>query len=212
MSSQPETFRGHLPALAGSIVGTLVAGVVASHLFGAAGTSYGLALGGIVSGTTSWWGERAIRRSQTIATAKMKAARNKGRPLSATETQMIEAVHGSAFDKKHHGISYRTIAILGLTAVLTGVLTVVLLDRVGAREVATFTPAPRATVTRTVEISPTAIVISPTESFFSPSVIPSSSAPASPTVVPDPSPDSSSGVISPSESVTPAVSPSNPTP
>jgi hypothetical protein len=215
VSNQPETFRGHLPALAGSIVGTLISAVIASHLFGAAGTTYGLAFGGMVSGTTSWWGERAIRRSQAIATAKMKAARNKQAPLSATETQMIEAVHGKAFDKRNPGIPYRTIALIGLTAVLVGVLTVIVLDRVGAREVATFTPAPRPTVTRTVEV-PTETFTAPASSAsFTPSDIPSSSASASPTVVPDTSPDATPIVVSPSESMTTAVgvtSASSPTP
>lgn len=194
MADPPEKFRSHVPAMAGSTIGGLLTAVLGSHLFGALGTGAGLVLGSCLSGTVSWWAERGIRRSQEITRAKIQAARKRGRCLSVTETQQIEKEAIRNFEKKNSGFHYATIGYLALVAIGVCVLTVVILDRVGAREVATFRPAPQPAVTRTV-ISPP-----PTETSVSPPPVLSPSASVSQSVSATPSPDAS------------PVVPSNPTP
>lgn len=176
MANQPETFRGHLPALAGSLIGTLLSAVIGSHIGGALGTRYALIFGAFVSGSASWWAERAIRRSQTVAQAKIKAAKAKGAPLSVTETQAIEVAQIKAFERKHSGVPYRLIAVLSLTALAGCLITVFALDAFGARSVASITPEPVPTVTRFVTPSPSIVTVPPAETS-----IPAS---ATPTIVP----------------------------
>lgn len=203
-NEKPETFRGHLPALAGSVIGTLISAVIGSHAFGTTGTRYALVVGALISGSVSWWGERAIRRSQTVAHAKIRAAKSRRRELTPEETQHIEAVHEAAFDARNRGVHYRTIAILALTALTVSLLTVAGLDALGSRQVATFTPAPTPTVTKTqlriVPADPTTITVVPStrlpESSPGPSVTPSASA------TPAPSPDSTLATGVPSEITT----------
>jgi hypothetical protein len=202
-TDQSETFRAHLPALAASILGTLTATILASHLFGTSGTRYGLLFGGLISGTISWWAERGIRNSQELAKAKIKAARDKGAPLSATETSYIEVAYANK-RKRTGGIHYRTIILLALFAIAVCVSTVATLDKFGARQVASFTPAPAPTVTHTqiVPQAPTTVTVDPTiVQTVTPAVTAtvhsaSASASATPFAQPDSTPPTSSGVTS----------------
>jgi hypothetical protein len=97
--TKPETFRSHLPAIVSTAAGTVLAAVIGS-LMSTAGTIVGMAIGSVVSGSCSWWAERGIRRSATIAAARAAAFRARGRPLSPEEdaavTQVVAAVHGRA--------------------------------------------------------------------------------------------------------------------
>ncbi len=196
---KPETFTSHVPAIAGAVIGTLVSAVVGSNLFGVAGTRYALVIGSVVTGSASWWGERAIRKSNEIARAKMEARKAKGRPLTDTETQMIERVATS--QPKWEGIHWRTVlTVIGLAASIC-LLTVVLLDKVGARSVANVIPQPAATVTVEPTVTPTTTI---TEQ---PSLTPTSA--PTPTLTPTarPSPDTSlSPDVSPSTDATPTTS------
>jgi hypothetical protein len=200
VAEPPETFRSHVPAMAGSTAGALLSAVIGSHLFGALGTGAGLIIGSAISGTISWWAERGIRRSQEIAKAKLTAARRKGRVLSATETQQIEVAAIKNFEKKHGGFHFHTIGGLFLVAIGIGVLTVVLLDRIGARDVATFTPAPRPTVTQTVVTTTSPTIFVSTVPVVTPDPTPS----VTPSAIPDPTPS-----LTPSASTTPVPEPSS---
>lgn len=88
---KPETFRSHLPAIAAATTGTVLATILGS-LIGAAGTIVGMVIGSLASGTCSWWAERAIRRSATIATARADAIRARGRQLHPSEDAAVTRV------------------------------------------------------------------------------------------------------------------------
>lgn len=202
-TDKPETFRSHLPALAGSLIGTLLSAIVGSHIGGALGTRYALIFGAFISGSASWWAERAIRRSQAVAKARYEAKKRRGgRELTPTETQMIDAAAIQSFERKNRGIHYRTIAIVALSALAIVFLTVFVLDKLGARAVANITPEPRPTITRTVILEPTTATepVSQTPAVIpdqTPTVVPSvtitpfASVTASATPVPDSTPSSS---------------------
>lgn len=192
-TDKPETFRSHLPALAGSLIGTLLSAVIGSHVGGALGTRYALIFGAFISGSASWWAERAIRRSHEITKAKVTAARRRGRELTEHETQLIERAYRSGYEKRSRGIPYRLIAILSLSALAVCFITVYALDVLGARSVANITPEPRPAVTRTVIIEPTTATEPVSQT---PTVIPD----LTPTVVP-------SATMSPSASVTASATP-----
>lgn len=195
---EPETFRHHLPALLGSVIGTIASAVLASHLFGSTGTRWALIGGASVSGSASWWGERLIRRSQEIAKAKLAARRLRGRDPDPDETRVIV----SAVKKKNRGVHYRTIGLLTLLGAAISFGTVWGLDQLHARQVANLYPVPVVTVTRTPVIRVT--TIEPAESSTVTTLRPSRSA------VPSPSPDltpSPSLSPSPSPDLTPDVSP-----
>lgn len=203
MSNQPESFRGHLPALAGSIVGTLLSAVAGSHIGGALGTRYALIVGAFLSGSVSWWAERVIRRSQEIAKAKVKAARERGRELNEHETRIIERIKQDDFAAHSGGVHYRTIALLALTALTVCLVTVLSLDALGARAIANVTPVPQSTVTRYITPSTETesvipkISITPTET---PTIVPASVTPSvSATVSATPSP---SADLSPTDTST----------
>lgn len=195
-ADRPETFRGHLPALAGSIVGTLLAAIVGSHVGGALGTRYALAVGAMISGTASWYGERAIRRGQAVAQAKLKAAKQRGRELTPEETGIIETINKSRFDWRHRGIHYRTIGLLALTALTVCLITIVSLNALGSRQVASFTPEPAPTITKllpgrtqTVTTTPTYTqTVTPSATASVPSATPFGTQSATPIPSPDASP------------------------
>jgi len=201
--NQPETFRSHVPAIAGAVIGTLVSAVVGSHLFGVAGTRYALVIGSVVTGSASWWGERAIRKSNEIARAKMEARKAKGRPLTDTETQMIERVATS--QPKWKGIHWRTIlTVIGLAASIC-LLAIVLLDKVGARDVANVIhqpPQPTATVSIEPTVTPTTTVTEQPTFTSTPTSTPTLTPTASPTASPDASPPPSPVSIAPTTNAT----------
>lgn len=208
MADSPQTFRSHLPALIGSVIGTLVSAVVGSHVGGVLGTRYALIFGSLISGSASWWGERAIRRSNEIARAKLIAARKRGRELSVAETQMIEAVSGQQFDKRNRGIPYRVIAALVVLPLMACVFTVLALDSLGARAVANIVPparpAPTHSLSPSTDVDPTDTVIPATTHSYrptrsaSPSAVPSIT-PVIPSTTPTPTP-----TLSPSPEIIPS--------
>lgn len=193
-SDQPESFRGHLPALAGSIFGTLLSAIAGSHIGGVLGTRYALLVGAFLSGSVSWWAERAIRKSQAIAAAKVKAARERGRKLSEHETQMIERIQEDAFKTRAGGVHYRTIGLLALVALTVCLIMVLTLNALGARAIANVTPVPQQTVTRYVTPTTTVETVPPTVTSITPS--------ETPTVVPA----SVTPTVSATESATPSPS------
>jgi hypothetical protein len=196
---QPETFRNHLPALAGSAIGTLIAAVVGSHLFGAAGTRYALLIGSAVSGTVSWWGERAIRKSNELAHAKLEAKKKKGAELSPTETGMIELAYKRS--PRWKGIHYRTILLLALTGLAVCLITITVLNHFGSRQVANFSPAPVPTVTQMVTPPPTVITVPPTAT-------PTETVVETPSATPTPSPSATNPTPTPTPSATVQLTPS----
>jgi len=86
----PPRFTQHIPALAASAGGTVLAAVAASYL-GPLGTLGGMVAGSFITGAGAWWIERIIRRSGDLAREKAKAARRHGRPLTDRETMVIAA-------------------------------------------------------------------------------------------------------------------------
>lgn len=197
----PETFRSHLPALLGSVAGTLLSTLLAGHFFGKEGRDYALIAGSCISGSASWWTERVIRRSQAIAKAKLEAQKKKGAPLSIAETQVIEAVHRSNFNWRFRGIHYRTIAALALGAFLVAFLTVTLLDQFGTHKASTsyYRPAPAPSVVTSTAYVP--VTVAPTYTPL-PASTPAETTMGTPTPSPSPSPS-----LSPS-SLLPGFSPS----
>ena len=176
MSGEPpkqETFRSHLPAIAGSVTATVVSAVITSHFLGS-GTKYALVGSPFVFGFTSWWAERGIRRSHAIAKAKLEAQKAKGRPLNLEETSMIEAVHKASFNWRFRGIHYRTILLLVLVSVAAFFLTVLGLNDFSKASNDNYVVPPVPTVTHTTYespayIPPSTVYISPSPSSPSPS-------------------------------------------
>ena len=200
----PETFRSHLPALAGSVTGTLIAAIIGSHVFGPSGTKYALLGGSCLSGSASWWTERAIRRSHDLAKAKLRAAKAKGRPLNPQETQLIEVVHKVSGRKG--GVHYRTIVLLVLAAFLIAFLTVAALDKLGAKGVSDEFPAPAVTRTTFVPVpavSPSRIVTQTTEATPSPPIADTQTIPASASPSPSTAPAQTIPATTPSSSPSP---------
>jgi hypothetical protein len=196
MADAPETFRSHLPAMAGSALGILLSATLGSHLFGPKGTALALIGGSLVSGTAAWWGERVIRRSHEVAKARLEAVKARGQALSPEETQLIEQVARSHFNWRFRGIHYRTIALLTFAPLAVAILVVFGLDQLGARSVATLTPQPRATVTQTVHQTVTSVITQPpiaTTETLAPT------ATATVTETPSPSPDPSPSPHGPAE-------------
>src|SRR5258708_40108136 len=96
--AKPQSFRSHLPAIAAATGGTVLAAVLGS-LIGVAGTVAGMAIGSMVSGTSSWWAERGIRRSAAIAAARADAIRARGRPLRPDEDAAVTRVFAAVHDR-----------------------------------------------------------------------------------------------------------------
>jgi len=119
----PEEFRDHLPAIVAAAVMTVAISFLGS-LLGSAGTIGGLALGSLLSGTGSWYGERGIRLAAAKAKARREAARRKGAPLSPHETQVI----GLRVERERRHLSRRLPLVLaagiGAGALLAGGLVI----------------------------------------------------------------------------------------
>ena len=121
-AEKPNTFRDHIPAIAGSLCGTALS-IYLGSFFGTTGTLYGTLLGSAASNSVSWWGERAIRKSAAVAKAKREAVkRRNGAPLSDAETRTIEA-----YVEKTHRRNWKPIllSVVGIIVVCAGGLTAV---------------------------------------------------------------------------------------
>jgi hypothetical protein len=206
----PETFRQHLPTLVAASVGTVLAAVLGSYL-GTAGTVFGLAAGSAVSGTATWFGDRALRRSAQLAKAKRQAALKKRRPLTATETTVIEAAARQSPWFPRGTVPWRRVALVSALALAIAAGSVTAAEAVLGRpvsdvvqhkagtgftfgggapaETATVTPAATATASPSAPSSSAAAgpTASATASATAPAS-PSATAPASPSFSPAPVP------------------------
>ena len=129
-----DRFRHHLPALAASALVTL-AMTAASSWFGTLGTLAGLGGGCLISGTGTWWTERAIRRSAAIAAAKRRARQRKGRELTAGETAVIEMTYAARTHRPRHAWWKRALGLAAVSAV-TALLTLSLLEHIAGKPIA----------------------------------------------------------------------------
>lgn len=181
---EKENFLSHSPAIVAAAVGTVFAAILGSFL-GKTGTIAGMTAGSLISGSITWWAERGIRKSAAIAKAKRDAARKKGRPLTVTETAVIERV--TASNPRWQGIHWRQISIFTIVALILSALTVGGAEALASRSFHGFVLSPPrpAPVTSYVTMPPRVI-----------------------TETPGPSPDLTSGTSSASPS--PDVSPSMP--
>ena len=172
MSEPPETFRSHLPALAAAATGTFIAAVAGSHLFGTAGTKYALIGGSMISGTVSWWGERAIRRAHAIAAGQAESPAGERAPADRG---------GNPDDREGppetpwHPLAHDPPARAGLPPDRRPDGAV--LDQLGARSVANVLPQPA--VTQTVHVPAPVVTVTASPSYISPSPATASSSPPS---------------------------------
>jgi len=195
-----DSFAAHLPALTGSVLGTVASGLVGSYI-GIGGTAIGLAAGSVIFGIVSWFIERWVRAGNALAKAKAEAVRQRGgRPLNQHETQIITAISNQ---KHRRPLRWK---LIGSLAAATAVITVAVF--VAASLVAR---KPVSAIVSPPAVSPTS---APATVPASPSHARSASPSASPTLTsPSPSsvssPESSPSVsASPSVSLSPSVSPS----
>lgn len=203
-----ETFAAHLPAVIASAAVTVGMTFLASFL-GTAGTLGGLLLGPVITGTGSWYGERGIRLAAARAKARREAAARRGRPLTETETGLID-MRAEQDQRRKSGRGKRLplavagaiaacalvagVAVTGLTAAATG--------KTVAQVVRGQPPAPETS--RRPEHSPTPSL--PPGNTPSTANSGSGAVPA-PSVTPDPSPDLAPAVPTFPGSGVPASSP-----
>lgn len=203
----PEKFTDHMPALIAAAAVTVGVSFLGSYL-GTAGTIGGLALGSLLSGTGSWYGERGLRLAAAKAKARREAARAKGKPLTATETGLIDM----RVEREHRRVPKRmalaAAASVSGIALLAGFLVISATAGAAGRPVSDIVrgrPAPAATSTRQALPSANA----PPSSSTAP-VLPSNTPDAAPTPAPaaktpSPSPDAAP-VTEPAGSGSPATS------
>jgi hypothetical protein len=131
MAASPH-FGSHVPSLAASAGGTVLAATLASYL-GPLGTVGGLIAGSLLSGTTAWLIERGLRRSSDLAREKAKAVRARGgRPLTAHETQVITAI----VNKHHRHIRWQPLAGIATGALVIATGTLVMWEIAAGKPVA----------------------------------------------------------------------------
>lgn len=184
-----EHFSSHLPALLASTTATLVATFGLSFL-GAGGTLAGLVGGSLVTGVGAWWFERWFRKTAAVARTRSDWMRRRGRPLTDTETQMIERI-AEAKHPRIRGFPWR-LASLGTAVILVATGAVIAVIELGTGKPVSavvqskhshglFVPQPAVTVTRTRPVftsppSPTVSFTPPPSS--SPATLPATAPPA----------------------------------
>jgi hypothetical protein len=132
VADAPPRFTAHVPALAASAGGTVLAAVAASYL-GPLGTIGGMLAGSILSGSAAWWIERALRRSTDLARAKAKAVRQRGgRPLTEHETQVITAI----VHDRHRHRHWKPLAGIAAGALIIAAGTITMWEIAAGRPVA----------------------------------------------------------------------------
>src|SRR5260370_22880247 len=130
--AKPQTSRSPLPAIAAATGGTVLAAVLGS-LVGIAGTVAGMAIGSLVSGTSSWWAERGIRRSAAIAAVRADAIRARGRPLRPDEDAAVTRVFAAVHDRARPRRRWAAPAALAAAALIGCAVTVTLLEQAAGK-------------------------------------------------------------------------------
>jgi hypothetical protein len=118
-----ERFSTHLPTLAATAAGTVLATISGGYL-GIAGTMTGLVGGTFVTGAAAWWIDRGLRRSAALAKAKAAAVRRRGRPLTDAETVQLAAIVDASEARLPRVIPWRLIGISSAAAVIAGLGTI----------------------------------------------------------------------------------------
>jgi len=214
---EPERFRTHIPALVGAAIGTVLAATLGS-LAGIAGTTAGLVGGSLISGCTTWWIERGIRRGKDLATAKAQFARRNGRNPGSYETASLAAVVDDRARRRgvpYRAIGYTAAVIFGLALSVIIVLELgqgrspaaIVQNRpiIGAPRVVTPVPEPAytSTPTPTPTLEPTTVPASASTPAATASPVQGSPSPVTPSPSPvtaTPSPAAATAAASPDTS------------
>jgi serine/threonine-protein kinase len=178
-----DHFSSHLPTLAATAAGTVLAAVAGGYL-GVAGTMAGLIGGSLVTGVTAWWIDRGLRRSAALAKAKATAVRRRGRPLTDAETVQLSAIV-EASERRKRVIPWRLISVSSAAAVLAGAGAVTGLEYAYGNPVSAVVQQP-PTLTGP-QPAPAASTVAPSPTLAraaSPSVTASASASPSPSASP----------------------------
>jgi hypothetical protein len=205
-----DKFSSHLPAVLASTTATIFATFGLSFL-GVAGTLIGLVGGSFVTGAGAWWFERWYRRVTAVAKAKREAMRRRGRPLTSTETQMIERIT-DAKQPRVRGFPWKLASMCAGAALVIVAAVVVFIELGTGKPVSAvvqnkpahglFVPQPEPTVTIT-HAPPTPVYStltpSPSTSTSTPATVPATT-PAPATTVPvTPTPAASTVTPTPSQ-------------